>query len=262
MHLLVLAFIVSIGINLLLFVPAFIYKTDRLTDISYSITFVALAIFGYMQSTQAGLDMLILLLVVVWATRLGGFLFMRIYKVGKDVRFDGMRDRFIPFLRFWLLQGASVFVIMLAALLGYAQSNPRISLLTWIGTTIFILGFIIEATADAEKFRFKADSKNRGQWIDIGIWRASRHPNYLGEMLVWIGMYLVVAPYLSVGGWLLGLLSPAYIIILLLFVSGIPLLEKSAHKKWGDQAAYVRYISEVPRLIPNLRSLKRSLKTT
>ena len=260
MHLIFTALIVSIGINLLLFVPAFIFKTDRLTDISYSITFVALAIFGYEQSARTSFHALIMFLVLIWAIRLGGFLFIRINKIGKDVRFDGMRDKFIPFLRFWLLQGTSVFVIMLAALLGYAQRSPRISLLSWIGAIIFVTGLLIEAIADAQKFRFKTSSNHKGQWIDIGIWRASRHPNYLGEMMVWLGLYIVVAPSLGASGRLFGLLSPAYIIALLLFISGIPLLEKSARKKWGDQAAYAQYEAEVPLLIPRPRSIRRITK--
>jgi len=240
-----------------MFIPAFIYKTDKLTDISYSITFTALAIFGFYRSAHNNLDKLILILVLLWAIRLGGFLFIRINKIGKDVRFDGMREKFLPFLRFWLLQGATVFVVMLAALLGYTQKSPNINFISWVGVIVFLSGLLIEAIADAQKFRFNSNIKNKGQWIDVGIWRSSRHPNYLGEMMVWSGMYLLVVPSLNTTELLIALLSPMYIIGLLLYVSGIPLLEKSAQKKWGNQKEFNQYRDEVPVLIPSIHSIKR-----
>ncbi|MFS8117880.1 MAG: DUF1295 domain-containing protein, partial [Microcoleus sp.] len=187
-----MAFIVSMGINLLMFIPAFVYKTDKLTDISYSITFATLAIFGFSQSDQNNLDKLILILVLMWAIRLGSFLFIRINKIGKDVRFDGMREQFTRFLKFWLLQGATVFVVMLAALIGYEQNNSIIGPITLLGIVVFLSGLIIESIADAQKFGFNSQIKNKGHWIDVGIWRASRHPNYLGEIMVWLGIYLSV----------------------------------------------------------------------
>jgi steroid 5-alpha reductase family enzyme len=243
-----------------MFIPAFILKSDKLTDISYSITFIVLAVFGFYRSTQNNLDKLILILVLLWAIRLGVFLFIRINKIGKDVRFDGMREHFLPFLRFWLLQGATVFVVMLAALLGYQQKYSNISILTFVGIIVFLSGFIIESVADAQKFRFSSEIKNKGHWIDVGIWRSSRHPNYLGEIMVWTGMYLVVATSLKTSELFIALLSPVFIISLLLFVSGVPLLEKSAQKKWGDQKEFNKYKNEVPVLIPNFGSVKRITK--
>ncbi len=260
MNLIVLTFLVSMGINIFMFIPAYIFKTDKLTDISYSITFVVVTIFGFTRSTQNSLHKLILILILLWAIRLGGFLFVRINKVGKDVRFDGMRENFIRFLRFWLLQGASVFVIMLAALAGYARVYSNIAVLSWIGIAVFSSGLLIESIADAQKFRFKNNAKHKGQWIDEGIWRASRHPNYLGEIMVWSGIYLVIASSLTTTSLLIALLSPLYILVLLLFVSGIPLLEKSAQKRWGDQKEYNKYKHEVPLLIPSFKSIKRISK--
>ena len=257
MNLILLAFIVSTGINLLMFIPAFIYKTDKLTDISYSITFATLAIFGFYRSTQNSLHSLILILVLMWALRLGSFLFIRINKIGKDVRFDGMREHFLLFLRFWILQAATVFVVLLPVLMGYEQENADISTLSWFGVGVFIAGLTIEAIADAQKFRFNSNPRNKGLWIDVGVWRASRHPNYLGEMMVWTGMYLIVASSLSRVGLFTAALSPVYIISLLLFVSGIPLLEKSAKKKWGGQESFRRYLTAAPVLIPTIRSIKR-----
>jgi steroid 5-alpha reductase family enzyme len=257
MSLLLVTFIVSIGINLVMFIPAYVYKTDKLTDISYSITFAVVALAGFITSSSKAPHMLITLLVLLWAVRLGAFLFARIRRVGKDSRFDGMREDFLRFLKFWLLQGLSVWVIMLAALLGYTESSPRLTALSWVGLCVFGIGLFVESVADSQKRRFKDDPNNKGKWIDAGVWRMSRHPNYLGEMMVWVGLYLVVVPSLSFVPALVALLSPLYIITLLSFVSGIPLLEKSAQEKWGSQKEFQRYKSEVPVLIPTLRSLRR-----
>lgn len=260
MSVILLALLVSFGINIVMFIPAYLFRTDKVTDISYSITFVAIAIFGFLRSTQTSLDKLVVALVLLWAVRLGGFLFIRISKIGRDARFDDMRERFFPFLKFWLLQGATVLIVMLAPLLGFMQKGSHIGPASWIGVLIFITGLAVESTADTQKFRYNSNPKNKGRWIDVGIWRASRHPNYLGEMMVWAGMYLIVAPSLGSAERLVALLSPAYIIGLLLFVSGVPLLEKSAKAKWGEQAEFKKYLSRVPVLIPSIRSIARVAK--
>ena len=260
MNFILFTFIVSIAINLIMFVPAFIYKTDKVTDISYAVTFAVVAISGYMRSEQTTLHKIILALVLLWSLRLGTFLFIRINKIKKDVRFDGMREYFFKFLRFWILQGATVFVVLLAASYAFMQKEPVITWLSIIGIILFIKGLAIEATADSQKFAFNNKASNKGKWIDQGIWKASRHPNYLGEMMVWIGMYLTVVSSLVSGQLWWALLSPLYIVSLLLFVSGVPLLEKSANKKWGSDQKYLNYKKNVPVLIPTIKSVKRWLK--
>ena len=111
-----------------------------------------------------------------------------------------------------------------------------------VGAIIWIIGLIIESFADAQKFSFK--KKNKGKFIQTGLWKYSRHPNYFGEMLCWIGIYVFA------GVWLWGLISPLYIIALLVFVSGIPLLEKKADAIWGKNKAYQKYKKETSVLIP------------
>lgn len=244
-----------------MFIPAFIYKTDKITDISYAVTFATVAAAGYVRSTQTNLHKLITFLVLLWSFRLGTFLFIRINRIGKDVRFDGMREHFFLFLRFWVLQGATVFVVMLAPIFVYIQKAPSVSLITIVGSILFLAGLLIEAIADSQKFEFNNDSKNKGKWIDVGIWRASRHPNYLGEMMVWTGMYAVVFSTLNATHRLIALASPLYIIGLLLFVSGVPLLEKSARLKWGKDMKYVEYTKKVPVLLPTLKSAKRVIES-
>ncbi len=260
MDFLVLALIASVGINIAMFLPAFAFKTDKLTDISYAVTFAFVATVAFLSSRQDLAHLLLLIAILAWSVRLGGFLLIRINKMGKDSRFDDMRDKFWSFLKFWLLQGVSVFVVLVAGLLFFDVNRPTLTILSWVGLVVFAIGLLLEATADAQKFRFKfSGQKKKNGWIDQGVWRMSRHPNYLGEMMVWTGLYLFVLPSLEGLAIAGGLISPLYIIALLMFVSGVPLLEKSAEKKWGNKDAYQQYKNEVPLLIPTPKSIKRAL---
>ncbi len=112
------------------------------------------------------------------------------------------------------------------------------------------VGLIIETIADVQKIQFKNNPANKGKWIESGIWRYSRHPNYFGEIVVWIGVYIVAATSLPFVQAAIGLISPLFIIVLLLFVSGIPILEKSADKRWGNDPAYKKYKKRTSLLIP------------
>lgn len=254
-YLLALGFVVA-G-NVLMFIPAYISQTDKLTDISYGVSFAILAIFAYLRSDMNIMHTILLLAVMAWSIRIGTFLLIRIRKMGKDVRFDDMRNHFFKFLRFWLLQGLSVFVVLLGSLVAWQSSESNLTSLSIAGLAIFIAGLLTEATADLEKFKFNNNPNNKGKWIDIGLWRKSRHPNYLGEMSVWTGLYLFILP--SISGWqvLIAIISPLYIISLISFVSGIPLLEKSADARWGKDPEYKKYKESVPVLFPSIKSLKR-----
>jgi steroid 5-alpha reductase family enzyme len=259
-NMLLLAFYIALGINLLMFIPAFIYKTDQLTDISYAVSFVVVATGCYILGDGGTVQTLLLACVYMWAVRLGTFLFIRIRKRGHDKRFDGMREYFFKFIRFWILQGVTVFVVLIGATLAWDSPPAYISNAAYAGVYIFGVGLVLESLADLQKYRFSNKTTNKGKWIDVGVWRLSRHPNYLGEMLVWIGIYLIsVTAIVDDTPKLVALLSPLFIILLLLFVSGIPLLEKSANNKWGTVAEYKAYKRAVPVLIPSLRSFKRYL---
>ncbi len=253
MNILLTFFLVVVGFNIAMFIPAYLYKTDKLTDISYALSFVALILFGYARSSGEWPHMLLVLLVVWWAARLGGFLFMRVQKKGKDARFDEMRNKPLVFLRFWLLQGATVYVVLLSSLLFMNTTHVSFGILSVLGLLVFFAGLVLESVADWQKWQFSLKKSNKGSWIDEGVWARSRHPNYLGEMLVWTGVYLYVAPSLTLGYALYALLSPAYIILLLLFVSGIPILEKAADARWGKDKSYQAYKRRVPVLIPKTK---------
>lgn len=252
MELLILYFALALGINIAMFIPAFIFKTDRFTDISYALSFVVLSGIAFTRSSQDLVHIVLLACIWLWAVRLGGFLLFRIWHIKRDKRFDGMREKFGKFLGFWLLQGVSVFVILISSLLVFSADTTKLSAISLVGLCVFATGLVLEAIADVQKYRFNANPKNKGKWIDIGVWSRSRHPNYLGEMLVWTGLYIFGLPLLSISAAALALISPAFIIILLLFVSGIPLLEKAADKKWGKDKEYQNYKKRTPTLLPKL----------
>lgn len=240
---------ISLAIQIALFIPAFKFKTDKLTDLSYGLTFVLLALIAFLQSDMAFSKLLLLIMVSIWGIRLGIYLFIRINKTKKDSRFDEIRIDFIKFLSFWVLQGITVFVILLPSIF-FFQSITDVFPLSFLGLCIWIIGILTEGFADQQKFAFINDPKNKGKWVDIGLWKYSRHPNYLGEILCWVGIYFYTYASLSPIYRLIGSLSPLFIIILLLFVSGIPKLEEKADEKWGSNKDYQKYKKKTAVLIP------------
>jgi steroid 5-alpha reductase family enzyme len=248
MELLITTLVFLISFNLLMFIPAFIFKTDKLTDISYSISFIAVSLFLFIKSEQNIVQTVLLAMILLWAIRLGTYLFIRISKTGKDKRFDGMREHFWKFSKFWLLQGFSVWVIMLSATVNFSNDGISLSVLHILGVSIFLIGLVIETVADYQKFVFKSNSENTG-WTNVGLWNRSRHPNYFGEMLVWIGIFtfsIISLPTLNI---IVSAISPVYIITILLFVSGVPLLEKKYDKRYGENPEYKKYKEETSLVI-------------
>lgn len=249
LDLLLFALLVSLGINASMFIVAYKLQSDKLTDISYAVTFVTLAAYGLWTSNMSAFHILLFLMVLIWAARLGGFLLHRVSKVGKDSRFDLMRSRFSAFGKFWLLQAMTVWVLMISALLAFSY-NSSITPIVIVGLLIWLGGLIVESIADSQKFAFNNDTKNKGKWIDSGIWRYSRHPNYFGEILVWVGVYVVSIQALPPQLALVAFISPLFIAVMLLGVSGVPLLEKAADKRWGDDKAYLAYKERTSLIIP------------
>jgi len=246
---------VSIIINLTMFVIAYYLKTDKLTDISYAVTFVVLAVSGLISANGTLPSTILTVMICIWALRLGIYLLQRIRKIGKDKRFDGRRENFWSFLGFWLLQGVTVWIVMLPSNLFFTNEPKNISVLSVVGIVVWLVGLAIETIADYQKYSFINDIKNKGKWIDIGIWKYSRHPNYFGEIMLWFGVYLFTLSGLNTVQSLIGLIGPLYIAVLLIFVSGVPLLEKSADKKWGDNKDYQDYKrrTSVLILLPRLK---------
>lgn len=247
------ALLLSLGINLLLFLFAYWKKTDKLTDISYALSFASIAAFSFALTAVKSIEKAILFgIILLWAVRLGAFLLSRVVRVGKDARFDGMREKFFPFLRFWVLQAVVAWVVSFSVILLMASPAGAISIVSLIGAILALFGLLVETVSDSQKREFSSNPKNKGKWIEKGLWKFSRHPNYLGEIAFWAGVYVFSFPFLSQKDALIALASPVVISLLLLFASGIPILEKRADEKWGRNKKYLEYKKRVPVLIPRI----------
>jgi steroid 5-alpha reductase family enzyme len=233
------------------FIAAYLLQTEMFYDLTGSITYISVAIMAVVLSSEVdGRSILLLILVVIWACRLGTFLFRRILKAGKDTRFDEIKVSFIRFLNTWTLQGLWVTLTLAAALAAITTTTRvELGLFALIGTLVWVLGFAIEAMADAQKSRFRAKPANKGKFIYTGLWSWSRHPNYFGEIVLWIGAALIALPVLRGWQWV-ALISPVFVTLLLTRISGVPILERRADEKWGGQEDYEAYKVRTSVLIP------------
>jgi steroid 5-alpha reductase family enzyme len=228
-------------------------QTEKFFDLTGSLTYITVITLALFLST--GVDsraILVWALVVIWAVRLGTFLFSRIKKAGRDDRFDEIKPSFIRFLNVWTIQGLWITLTMAAALVTITTANRKeLDPFALIGFLVWVFGFTMEVVADYQKSRFNADPNNKGKFIQSGLWSCSRHPNYFGEIVLWIGVVLIALPILQGWQWVV-LISPIFVTLLLTRVSGIPLLEKKADQKWGGQADYEDYKKRTPVLIPQV----------
>ncbi len=250
MHILLSTLIFSLGFNIVMFIPAYFLKTDKLTDLSYSLTFVAIVFYGFLNTSIGLPSILLFTMIILWAIRLGVYLFIRIQKIKKDNRFNGMRENFFSFLKFWLLQGFTVWVVMIPVIIFFKNDIQNFSIWFLIGILVWITGLFIESIADWQKYNFIKNKENEGLWVDKGLWKYSRHPNYFGEILIWIGIFIYTILGLSLIESFIGFISPVYISLLIILISGIPLLEKSANKRWGENPKYQQYKKNTSVLIP------------
>ncbi|MGK3949586.1 DUF1295 domain-containing protein [Microbacterium sp. K2] len=250
-----LAVAAAFAIQVIAFIPAVILRTERFFDLTGSLTFLAISVALVLLTPMPDARSWILAaMVILWAARLGSFLAMRVHKAGSDGRFDEIKGSPVRFLQVWVIQGAWVSITAAAAWIAIstdAAARAPIGWLTVVGIVVWLLGMTIEIVADAQKSAFRADPRNKDEFIRTGLWSRSRHPNYFGEIVIWVGVFLTAAPVLAGWQWV-AILSPLFVILLLTRVSGIPLLEARAEKKWGDRADYIEYRENTPSLIPRL----------
>lgn len=235
----------------LIFIPSYIFETEHYFDLTGSLTYVSVMLLAILFTVDISLrDVLLALFVWIWAFRLGSFLFIRVKKAGSDGRFDLMKKDFWWFLMTWTIQGLWVFLTLAMALAAItSESKMAIDIFAIVGTLIWIFGFSIEVIADQQKTNFKDDPANKDKFINVGLWSWSRHPNYFGEMVLWIGIALIAFPVL-IGWQLVALISPIFVIFLLTRISGVTMLESRGYKKWGDDEEYKNYIKNTSVLIP------------
>lgn len=241
----------AFAINWIAFIPAYLKKTEKFYDLTGSITYLTVMIAAVALSpVRDARSWLLLGMVSVWALRLGSFLFLRIKAAGEDRRFREIKQSLGRFLLAWTLQALWV-SFSLATALAVVTSEKRVELDAFavFGFMVWLFGFGIEVIADRQKSAFNADPANKGNFINTGLWAWSRHPNYFGEIVLWIGVMIIALPVLQGWQWV-ALISPIFITLLLTRISGVPMLEQRADEKWGGQEDYESYKASTPVLVP------------
>ena len=251
LSLFLLCTIIIFIIQWIVFIPSYLLSTEHFFDLTGSITFITVSILAFLMNDFKNLrQWIVLILILIWALRLGSFLFLRIRKAGEDSRFTTIKKDFSVFFLTWNLQGLWVLFTLFGALtILTSNNNSNFGILDIIGVLIWIIGFVIEVVSDRQKSEFKNNKSNAGQFIQSGLWKYSRHPNYFGEILIWTGMAVIGVTIYSGLGWL-GLISPFFVFVILNYISGVRLLEKQANERWGSNNAYQSYKQKTPVLFP------------
>ena len=231
------------------FVPAYVFQTEKFFDLIGSITYSSVFIYCSYLATAGNINLgslIISILVILWAGRLGSFLFTRIAKDGEDKRFRTIKPDIAQFFMTWTLQGMWVSLCSLCAITAIASDTGIIiNPIFYIGLFMFVGGFGIEVVADQQKTAFRAIPENRNKFITSGLWSKSRHPNYFGEITLWTGVAVMSFSSLS-GSEYLTLISPIFTYLLLVKISGVRMLEGRGQKTWGNDEEYIAYMKNTP----------------
>ena len=241
-----ISFIIITLVNVLAYSWAYKKQSDHLTDISYSLCFIVVTayfLFAYSELTAGRL--MLALMVILWGIRLGGFLFYRIQKMGRDERFDTFRCNAGGFLKFWILQSLSISIIVLPVLFGLLSPQIEVNIFALL---LWLIGWVMQSIADWQKFTFR-NNHLPTSFISTGLYKYIRHPNYSGEILIWLSIFWYVSSVLSGWQWL-SVISPIWIITLLVGISGIPLIEITNRKKYAGNTAFEQYVERTWRLVP------------
>ena len=246
-------FILTFLIQFIVFLPSYYYQTEHYYDLTGGLTFISVILFSlYTKHITLGLDIrstLIGIMIIIWALRLSSFLFLRVKKVGKDIRFKEIKKSFSRFLLAFSLQGFWVFMCTFPALIVLTSTNFETDTILILGSILWLFGFLYEVIADKQKSNFNIN--NKGKFISSGLWSRSRHPNYFGEITLWTGITVISISVLS-GFQYLALLTPFFIFRLLNNISGVNLLEDIGRKRWGKLKEYQNYIKETPKFFPKI----------
>lgn len=249
--------IVTVAMQFSFFLVACTCKFDKVTDFAGGTNFVVLGLLTFfLAETYQWRQIMVTVFITVWGLRLSGYLLYRIIKIGEDKRFDDKRENCLAFAGFWIFQAFWVFTVSLPVI--FVNAPDSATFLTpsdaWtpqdiIGAILFVTGLLIETFADFQKFGFRNDPANKGKWCDKGVWKVSRHPNYFGEIIIWIGMFIISTSICVDGKWA-GVLSPLFTMAILLFLSGIPLLEKKSDERYRKNEEYLQYKNRTSPLVP------------
>ena len=245
--------IVAVLLQIIFFIPSFLLKTEKYYDLVGSLTYIATVSLAYFfVENKTMIDSIIYFYVMVWALRLGIYLFRRVRNDGKDVRFEQAKRHFLWFLQYWMGQALWVSLTASPAIIGIlSPEDDLLPLLAMIGMALWLSGFTIESVSDYQKRVFRKENDPSEAFIHTGLWAKSRHPNYFGEIMLWTGIAVIALNTLT-GIEYITLVSPIFVYILLTRMSGINKLEQIADERYGHLEEYQRYKRNTPVLVPNL----------
>lgn len=244
------AVILAFLIQWVAFIPAYLFQTEKFYDLTGSLTYLTVIWFVYLSSNQVGevnfQNLIVTVLISIWAIRLGSFLFSRIHKDGEDKRFRSIKASPSQFFMTWTLQGMWVSICSMCAITGISSSEGLVlNPLFYLGFILFLIGFSIEVIADHQKTVFRAIKENKDKFISTGLWSKSQHPNYFGEILLWSSIAIMSFSSLS-GTQYLTMISPIFTYVLLVYISGVRMLDDMGNKKWGHLEEYKQYKQNTP----------------
>ena len=241
------------AIQIIVFIPSFIFRTEHYYDLTGGITYISTMVIALvLKNNYQSIDLISLLLgsmVIIWATRLSLFLFLRVKKSGEDVRFKKIKHSFSWFLMTFMLQGMWVFMCVFPALIVISSFNSGLNNYAIVGSAIWLFGFIFEIVADYQKSYF--NKFNKGKFISSGLWSMSRHPNYFGEFMLWLGITIASIGYIDNYKYIV-FLTPIFVYLLLTRVSGVNLLEEIGDKRWSNNKDYKDYKKNTPIFFPKI----------
>tara|TARA_B100000029_G_scaffold458377_1_gene487739 strand:+ start:198 stop:1016 length:819 start_codon:yes stop_codon:yes gene_type:complete len=241
------------AIQVVVFIPSFIFKTEHYYDLTGGITFISTIIIAlfikYSANSVDNISLLLSLMIIIWAIRLSLFLFYRVKKSGEDIRFKKIKVSFSWFLMTFMLQGMWVFTCLFPAIIVISSINSELNYFAFSGIFLWIFGFVFEIIADNQKSTF--NKNNKGKFISSGLWSLTRHPNYFGEFVLWLGISVVSIGYLDSLEYIV-FITPVFVYLLLTKVSGINLLEEIGNKRWGNNKDYKEYKKNTPLFFPKI----------
>ena len=249
-------FLISMAviIQFAIFLPSFIFQTEKFYDLTGSLTFISVTSIAYFSlDNPSTIDTILYLYVIVWAGRLGIFLFRRIIKDGKDERFDKAKKKFFWFLQYWMGQAAWVVFTAGASILAILSPvEAELEVIAFIGIFLWWSGFLIEVISDYQKRKFRETSDPKTEFISTGLWGRSRHPNYFGEITLWVGMAVISFSSLSGVEYVTAIVSPVFVYFLLVKLEGVPMLERIADERYSNLPEYQQYKEKTPVLMMKL----------
>ena len=248
---------VAVILQIIFFIPSFLLKTEKYYDLVGSLTYIATVSLAYFSvENKTMIDSIIYFYVMVWALRLGIYLFRRVRNDGKDVRFEQAKRHFLWFLQYWMGQALWVSLTACAAIIAIlSPEDDTLPVLAMVGMALWLSGFTIESIADYQKRAFRKENNPSEAFIHTGLWARSRHPNYFGEITLWTGIAVIALNTLT-GIEYITLISPVFVYILLTRMSGINMLERIADERYGHLEEYKKYKENTPVLFLKLTKNK------